>query len=54
MAASRAAKAKGRRFQQRVVALLKERFCWLTGNDLQSTAMGVPGVDIIMSPRAAR
>ena len=35
------------------MALLKTRFPWLTGNDLQSTPMGVPGVDIILSPRAA-
>eukprot|EP00040_Diaphanoeca_grandis_P023145 m.125445 g.125445 ORF g.125445 m.125445 type:complete len:329 (-) comp29130_c0_seq3:72-1058(-) len=47
-----AAKAKGRRFQQQIAEVIKTEFPFLTGNDVRSTPMGCPGVDIILSPKA--
>lgn len=49
-------KAKGRKWQQRIVASLMEvfsRFGWQEG-DVESRPMGSAGVDIILSPRARK
>ena len=46
------AKAKGRRLQQEVRALLVEAFHQLLPDDIRSTAMGQSGEDLQMSPLA--
>lgn len=46
------AKAKGRRFQQEVVATIKKAFPHLRDNDVQSISMGANGEDIVLSPAA--
>ena len=48
------AKAKGRRLQQEVRALLVEAFTELLPDDIRSTAMGQSGEDLQMSPLARR
>lgn len=45
-------KSKGRRFQQRVAASIREVFGHLTEDDVYSTPMGAPGEDIRLSPLA--
>lgn len=47
-----AAKAKGRRAQQFVRDRILETFPELEGDDVDSTAMGVTGEDVKLSPRA--
>tara|TARA_R100000008_G_C3561399_1_gene156419 strand:+ start:804 stop:1148 length:345 start_codon:yes stop_codon:yes gene_type:complete len=46
------AKAKGRRLQQEVRALLVEAFHQLLPDDIRSTGMGQSGEDLQMSPLA--
>ena len=46
------AKAKGRRFQQEVVATIKAAFPHLRDNDVVSVSMGAGGEDIVLSPAA--
>lgn len=48
------AKAKGRRFQQQIVASIKEVFTHLTANDVVSVSMGTNGEDITLSPLAEK
>ena len=46
------AKAKGRRLQQQVANAVRESFPELQSDDVRSTSMGAPGVDVQLSPRA--
>lgn len=47
------AKAKGRRFQQRIRDDILDRFkSELELDDVRSTSMGAPGEDIMLSPKA--
>lgn len=48
------AKNKGRIFQQAVRDLLLEVFPELTKDDVRSTSMGAPGVDILLSTAAKK
>ncbi len=45
-------KAKGRRFQQQIVADLLERFPHLTEDDIKSCSMGANGEDVQLSASA--
>lgn len=47
-------KAKGRGFQQLVVASILKHFPALEAGDVVSTSMGAPGADIKLSPAALR
>ena len=49
---TQSAKAKGRRLQQEVRALLVESFHQLLPDDIRSTGMGQSGEDIQLSPLA--
>ncbi len=53
---SRSCKAKGRRLQQLIRDALYKTFegCGLEEGDITSTIMGVSGMDILLSPAAAR
>lgn len=46
------AKAKGRRFQQKVCKLLLQTFPTLRPDDVRSTSMGAGGEDVLLSPAA--
>lgn len=46
------AKAKGRRFQQRLAASILEAFPHLEADDVVSTSMGANGEDVRLSPKA--
>ncbi len=45
------AKGKGRRFQQEIRDLILENFNELEPDDVRSTPMGVPGPDLMTSPK---
>lgn len=49
-------KAKGRKLQQLIRDALYEAFsdCGLEDGDIKSTSMGVSGVDVVLSPAAAK
>lgn len=47
-------KSKGRRFQQRVAASIRDAFPALDDDDVRSTSMGAQGEDILLSPLARR
>ena len=50
----RAAKAKGRRLQNKVRDLLRAAFPKLEEDDIKSQTMGMSGEDIVMSPLAKK
>ena len=49
-----ASKAKGRRLQNLVRDLLREKFPQLEDDDIKSATMGIGGEDIVLSPAARR
>ena len=50
----RASKAKGRRLQNLLRDLLREKFPQLEDDDIKSATMGIGGEDIVLSPRARK
>ena len=48
----RASKAKGRRLQNLLRDLLREKFPQLEDDDIKSATMGIVGEDIVLSPAA--
>ena len=50
----RASKAKGRRLQNLVRDLLREKFPQLEDDDIKSATMGIGGEDIVLSPAARK
>ena len=48
----RASKAKGRRLQNFLRDLLRDKFHQLERDDIKSATMGIGGEDIVLSPRA--
>ena len=50
----RASKAKGRRLQNLVRDLLREKFPQLEEDDIKSATMGIGGEDIVLSPAARK
>ena len=50
----RASKAKGRRLQNLVRDLLREKFPQLEDDDIKSATMGIGGEDIVLSPAAKK
>jgi hypothetical protein len=50
----RASKAKGRRLQNLVRDLLREKFPQLEDDDIKSATMGMGGEDIVLSPAARK
>jgi hypothetical protein len=49
---TQSAKAKGRLLQQKVRDLILSSYEWLTEDDVRSTGMGQPGVDVQLSTAA--
>ena len=52
--AGRASKAKGRRLQNLLRDLLREKFPQLEDDDIKSATMGMGGEDIVLSPAARK
>ena len=50
----RASKAKGRRLQNLLRDLLREKFPQLEDDDIKSATMGIGGEDIVLSPAARK
>ena len=50
----RASKAKGRRLQNLLRDLLREKFPQLEDDDIKSATMGIAGEDIVLSPAARK
>ena len=50
----RASKAKGRRLQNLLRDLLREKFPQLEDDDIKSATMGMGGEDIVLSPAARK
>ena len=48
---TQSSKAKGRRLQQKVVALILEANPTLEADDVRSTSMGAGGEDVLLSPK---
>lgn len=54
MKSPRSAKAKGRRLQNFVRDLLRDKFDSLEEDDIKSATMGMAGEDIVLSPAARK
>ncbi len=54
MKSARSAKAKGRRLQNLVRDLLRDKFDSLEEDDIKSATMGIAGEDIVLSPAARK
>lgn len=49
---TQSAKAKGRKLQKEIVAMILETFPELQEDDVVSRSMGVSGTDVMLSPKA--